>query len=357
MTPFATSRALWYLTRASGAVSLLLLTAVLLLGVLGPARIATGGRWPRFVVGSLHRDLSLLAVAVLAVHIVTSVLDPFAPIGWLDAVLPLHSSYRSIWVGLGALAFDLLVALVLTSLVRRRLGYERWRWVHWTAYACWPVAVLHGLGTGSDAGTAWLVWLTAACVIAAVLAVLVRVQRTHGMPERARAGGAALTLATALGIAVFALLGPLQSGWAARAGTPVDLLGHHVTASRTATTTTVHSFAAEVRGTLRQSAAPGGRIIDLDLALTGGEAGTLRVRLGGRPVGAGGLSLIGSQVDLSAPALGGVMAGRVVALRGTVLRAQLVQSTGSRWTVDVSLRVDAFRGTVTGRLDGTSTRP
>lgn len=356
MTLVASSQALWYLTRGSGAVALLLLTAVLVLGVLGPARIGTGERWPSFLVGWLHRDLSLLAVAVLGVHIVTSVLDPFAPIGWLDAVIPLHSSYRPVWTGLGALAFDLLVALVITSLVRRRLGYERWRWVHWTAYACWPVAVLHGLGTGSDASSVWLVWLTVACALATLAAVLVRLARTRGIPIERRAGGAALALAGMLGIGVFALLGPLQSGWAARAGTPADLLAHHATTARTAAATTrARRFTATLSGTMRQSNAPGGRIVDIDLVLGGGESGRLRVRLAGRPVGPGGISLVGSQVDLSAPALGGVMAGRIVALRGTVFRARLVQSTGSRWTVDVSLRVDAASGVVSGRLDGTPT--
>src|SRR5947209_12061135 len=143
-------RAYWYLARGTGVVSLLLLTAIIVLGVMGPLRV-TVPRWPRFAIDGLHRDLSLLVMAVLVVHIATSVLDGFAPIAWLDAVIPLGSQYRPLWLGLGALSFDLLLALVITSLVRRRLGYRAWRAIHWAAYASWPVAVAHGLGTGSDA--------------------------------------------------------------------------------------------------------------------------------------------------------------------------------------------------------------
>src|SRR5947209_14717532 len=125
MTPVlaaAGPSAYWYLARGTGVVSLLLLTAIVVLGVMGPLRVA-GPRWPRFAVDSLHRDLSLLVMAVLVIHIITSVLDSFAPIKLLDAVIPLTSRYRPLWIGFGALSFDLLLALTITSLVRRRLGY------------------------------------------------------------------------------------------------------------------------------------------------------------------------------------------------------------------------------------------
>src|SRR4029077_18087593 len=108
------------------------------------------------------------------VHVATSVLDKFAPIKLIDAVIPFASSYRPLWLGLGALSFDLMVALVVTSLLRRRLGYRPWRAIHWIAYASWPVAVLHGLGTGSDVKSWWELGVTIACVAAVVIAALVR---------------------------------------------------------------------------------------------------------------------------------------------------------------------------------------
>ena len=135
--------AYWYLTRSTGAVALLLLTAAVALGVVDVRRWSTP-RWPRFVVDSLHRNVSLLAMAFLALHIVTSVLDSFAPISLLDAFVPFAGSYRPFWLGLGAVAFDLLLAVTITSLLRQRMGYASWRAIHWLTYASWPIALLHG---------------------------------------------------------------------------------------------------------------------------------------------------------------------------------------------------------------------
>ena len=102
-------------------------------------------RWPRFATTFLHRNISMLAVVFLVAHVATVVLDGFAPIGWKDAVVPFASAYRPLWLGFGAVAFDLVLALVVTSLLRNRIGPRTWRLVHWLAYVCWPFAVVHGL--------------------------------------------------------------------------------------------------------------------------------------------------------------------------------------------------------------------
>src|SRR6201995_2049493 len=159
--------AYWYLARGTGAVALLLLTGSVVIGIVGSVRF-TAPRWPRFAIDTVHRDLSLLVLVVLAVHIVTSVLDGFAPIALLDGVIPFATPYRPLWMGLGTLAFDLLLAIAITSLVRRRLGYRAWRAVHWLASASWPVAVLHGLGTGSVVKQWWMLALTAARLLGVV---------------------------------------------------------------------------------------------------------------------------------------------------------------------------------------------
>jgi len=146
----ATGSALWYLNRGTGVVALILLTLVVLLGILGTTRVPVPGL-QRFVVAGLHRNLSLLTLGLLAAHITAAVLDPYAPIRVVDAFLPFTSSYRPLWLGLGALALDLLLAIVVTSLLRTRIGLNRWRTIHWATYAAWPVALLHGMGTGTDA--------------------------------------------------------------------------------------------------------------------------------------------------------------------------------------------------------------
>ena len=166
-------KALWYLTRGSGIVSLLLLTASTLLGITTAVRWAST-RWPRFVVEGLHKNVSLLSIVFLGVHIATAVLDGFVPIRWIDAVVPFASQYRPFWMGLGALSFDLLIAVAVTSLVRVRLGYRTWRAVHWLAYACWPIAVIHGLGTGSDTSQGWMQLLDLAAVAAVAAAAFAR---------------------------------------------------------------------------------------------------------------------------------------------------------------------------------------
>jgi methionine sulfoxide reductase heme-binding subunit len=157
--------ALWYATRATGLVTMLLLTASVLLGVLTTGRFA-GGSWPRFLTVGLHRNLSLLVVVFLALHVGTTVLDTFVSIPLTAAFIPFASSYKALWLSLGAVALDLLIALVATSLIRNRLGLKTWRWVHWAAYICWPVAVVHGLGAGTDRGTLWVFVLTIGCAAA-----------------------------------------------------------------------------------------------------------------------------------------------------------------------------------------------
>lgn len=170
-------RALWYLTRSTGIVALVLLTAVIVLGVMTARGWTTPG-WPRFVSQALHRNLSLFCLAFVAVHILTTVADGYVPIGFVDAVLPFHSPYRPFWLGLGAVSFDLLVALGVTSGLRHLIGYRLWKAVHWGAYACWPVAVVHGLGTGTDGSLGPVLVLDAACVGAVVIAVVWRLATT-----------------------------------------------------------------------------------------------------------------------------------------------------------------------------------
>jgi methionine sulfoxide reductase heme-binding subunit len=225
----AGSSAYWFLARSTGAVALVLLTASVLLGVLGSMRFAAGRKWPRFTIDALHRDVSLLVLVLLVVHIVTSVLDGFAPITLLDAVIPFGAAYRPLWLGLGAVAFDLLLAVLVTSVLRRRFGYRSWRAVHWLAYASWPVAVFHGLGTGSDTRVWWMLVLTGACVAAVLVAVWARIAAIGPEHARLRRPALALSIAISLLLAIFVLAGPLHPGWARRAGTPSSLLSPQAT--------------------------------------------------------------------------------------------------------------------------------
>ena len=213
----------WYLTRASGAVALILLTLALVVGVAAIGRMATR-RWPRFAVDGLHRTSSMLAIAFLILHIVTAALDSFAPISLVDAVVPFAGTYRPLWLGLGATAFDLLLAVAVTSALRVRLGHRAWRAVHWLAYAAWPIAILHGLGTGSDLRQGWMAAVYAGCAGAVVIAVMIRIGVGWPGHVRWRLAGMGALAALALGVALWLPRGPLGPHWAQRAGTPAKLL-------------------------------------------------------------------------------------------------------------------------------------
>jgi predicted ferric reductase len=190
------TEALWYLSRGTGVVALLLLTASAVLGMLNGGRLVTE-RWPRFAVAAIHRNISLLSLAFLVIHIASSIIDPYAGIRWVDAVVPFVSSYRPFWLGLGALAGDLMIAVIITSLLRPRINYRLWRAVHWTAYVMWPIAVIHGIGTGiTDNGVSWVLGCYLVCTLAVLVALWWRLGVRHPDTE-ARSESAATTASVA----------------------------------------------------------------------------------------------------------------------------------------------------------------
>ncbi len=175
------SQGLWLVSRASGLILLVAFTAVVVLGV----STRTGARsrnWPRFAVAELHRTLSLFAVALLALHVATAVLDPYVSIGWLATVLPFTSHYETLAIGAGTLAVDLGGAVLITSLLRGRLGLRTWRAVHYLAYLAWPVAFVHAIRAASYDQHLWWValaeWGSLAAVATAIIVRLVQRGRT-----------------------------------------------------------------------------------------------------------------------------------------------------------------------------------
>jgi methionine sulfoxide reductase heme-binding subunit len=165
------SQGLWFVSRGSGLVLLVLLTAIVVLGAATRAGWAPR-RWPRFAVAELHRTLSLFAVALLALHVLTAILDRYVTIGWAATVIPFASPYRRLAIGLGTLAADIGAAVLLTSVLRPRLGYRWWRAIHWLAYLAWPTAFVHALTAGNDLRGGWAAaigWGSAVVVTVAAL--------------------------------------------------------------------------------------------------------------------------------------------------------------------------------------------
>src|SRR5579872_301811 len=152
---------------------MVLLSFVVILGVLSTVR-AQHPRWPLFLTTGLHRNVALTTLVFLTLHIVTAVVDPFTHLGWLSAIIPFSSYYRTFWLGLGVVAFELLIAIVVSSLVRGVIGLKTWRAIHWLTYAAWPIGIVHGFGTGTDVWSAWFMVLSAACIAAVVVSAAYR---------------------------------------------------------------------------------------------------------------------------------------------------------------------------------------
>ncbi|MBV8446251.1 MAG: ferric reductase-like transmembrane domain-containing protein [Candidatus Dormibacteraeota bacterium] len=246
-TPF------WYATRGSGFTALVLLTAVVVLGIVSSVRWSAPG-WPRFLSQSLHRNLSLLALLFLVIHVAASIIDPFAGLSLRDAVIPVGASYRPLWLGLGVVGLELFVAVLLTSLLRRHLRFWAWRAVHLLSYASWPVAVLHGIGTGTDTKSLWAIALVLVCVLAVLVALVWRL--LEGWPSLAmlRVAGLGATAAGVVALITWSASGPLQPGWAAAAGTPADLLSGGRSSSSSQAAGLPAGLDDSVLGTLSQTA-------------------------------------------------------------------------------------------------------
>jgi|GEM_PF-81889 len=390
------SQLLWYLTRATGTVALVLLTATVVLGIVTSVRYRSPS-WPGFALVELHRRVSLLTVVFLGIHVVTTVADSFAPIGWVSVVVPFSSPYRRLWLGLGTIALDLLLAVAISSLLRTRLDPRLWRSLHWLAYASWPVAVFHAMGTGTDPHLTWMTALVAACVLAVAGTGVWRL--AHGWPSRA---GLRLVLGTTGGLialvgTVWAATGPLRPGWAARAGTPPSLLGAQAASTRAApaagavpssgaapggttaagadhaagsgtgasgsgaadggTGTSAGTtgglpaapFSAQLSGTIAERSLDDGLVdVLIDARTSGGATGQLHISLVGQPSG-GGVALARGRGTFGPPSAPAQFSGVVTALSGDVVELVLQDAGGT--TVQLTVQLAINGGEVTGQLD------
>ena len=363
---------LWYMTRATGLVSLVLLSATVVLGIVASVGWTTE-RWPRFLSQSMHRNLSLFCIALIAVHVATTVADGYVPIGLLDTLVPFRTPYRPLWVGLGAVALDMLLAVAITSGFRKRIGVRAWRGVHWLAYLCWPIALLHGLGSGSDTRLSVALFVNIICVISVVGAVGWRLLTGRRFSPNRRILAALIGAGTIIAIAVVAVTGPLAPGWSHRAGTSPALLAQlnksfassgtssATAGSPSATTspptqpTTAPSpngavpsppFTTTVQGTYQTSTPNRDGQVSVVLTMTPSDSPStpLVVKLIGTAVN-GGVAMSSSQVTW------GQQTGSVTALQGSTIGATV---SGPKGSVNLTMRLslDQSNGTLTGTVSG-----
>jgi sulfoxide reductase heme-binding subunit YedZ len=216
-----TPNPLWFVDRSSGEVTLLLMTVVVVLGIVRAAL----PRANPFLFEGAHINIALLMIAFAGLHVLAALLDPFAGLGPIDALVPFVSAYRGTWLGLGVISGYLYAVAVLSSWPARRFGRPVWLWLHRTTYAAWVLALVHSLGTGSDVRNSVFLLLNVAAV-AIVLAVFLGIRVADGWASLPPVWAAAALVAvlTVLVLAVWAAHGPLQPGWARSSGTPPDLL-------------------------------------------------------------------------------------------------------------------------------------
>lgn len=178
-----TSEALWALGRGNGVVALAFLSVSTALGI-----ATRSGRplltLPRFGVAQVHRFAALAGVLLVALHLVLLFLDPYAQLRLIDMAVPFLGAYRPVWQGLGTVAVDLMAVVVVTSLLRHRLGPSAFRVTHWLTYLLWPVAMAHALGNGTDTGRVWFAVFAGCCGLLVAGALGWRIRA--GLTEYAR---------------------------------------------------------------------------------------------------------------------------------------------------------------------------
>lgn len=209
MTAIATLT--WTIARAGGIVAFLLVTASVLIGIALDLKWRSQ-LWPRFITTEVHRFVTLLSLVFVVVHTLAVALDPFMGYSLAEVFVPLVSHYRTVWVALGIVAAYLLAALWLSEYLRPRVGYAWWRRFHAVAFVAYVLAVIHGLGTGSDTQAPWAVAMYAVSVLAVGGLFLFRLFPKD--PRRPRHPVvAAVGVFIVVELVLWTALGPLQPGW------------------------------------------------------------------------------------------------------------------------------------------------
>jgi DMSO/TMAO reductase YedYZ heme-binding membrane subunit len=157
----------------SGVFALVALTAAVAAGLIATDRLVMTPPG-RVISQAVHRALALAALGFLASHVLLEILAHRSRV--IDAVVPFLASGRTLYLGLGTLASDLVLLVAVTSVARRRFATRRpgtWRVVHVTAYLAWPLAIVHGLLSGRHAKP-YVDWSYGACLALVALAVMIR---------------------------------------------------------------------------------------------------------------------------------------------------------------------------------------
>ena len=349
---------IWDAARAGGLISYLLLTTAVALGLVLRNRWQSA-RWPRLVTNELHGYVSLLALIFIAVHVLAVAIDPFTHFGLAAVLVPLASSYRPVWMSLGIVALYLLLAVWISSRLRRRIGHRLWRQIHVLAFAVYAAATLHGLGTGSDTRTVWAaaIYGTSVALVGSLLAVRLLAPAGRDSVRRPLVAGAAA--AALIAVAAWSLLGPFAAGWSSRAGgkavhsavaSPQPSTG--TPAVRVPTAVVQAPFTARYVGRLTvEPVNDSGRMtVRIDGKLSGVTRDHLEILIHGIPLEDGGVAMEQSRVRMGTTTP--LYQGEITSLDGTRLVAA-VRSPRQQLRLGLVLTISQDGGVV-GQVHGTA---
>jgi len=316
----------WYAARAAGVIAYVLLTAVVLVGLTLAGKL-TVKTWPKFAVTDLHRFGSLLVGVFIGLHVLTIALDTYTPFSVTQLVVPFASSYRPVWVALGIVSTELLIAVAVTNALRRRIPYRWWRRAHFATFLVWAGATVHGIGAGTDSGSLWLstIYVVAVASVLAALAWRILAKRVAPLPLGGIAAGAA-----AAGAAMTLAVGALPHGGKA----------HHVVA---AVARVPSSVSDSFTGAITQQNGASAALVSVIGTGTGSRPVAVRIDL----VTADGQTIDSSSLQVKDEATGSICKGTVASVGASGFSGTCTFGSGATRNVTGTWQLAEDR-TVTG---------
>lgn len=349
---------LWYTSRATGIIAMVLLGVVVTLGILTASKSTPLGLG-KFIGPDLHRRLSISTLVFLVAHIISAILDPFVTVGIGASLIPFAAKYRPLWVGLGTTSFDLLLVIVATSVVRHRFNHGIWKKVHYLSWVVVTLVLFHALGTGSDAHIKLVEGIYVLFVLAMGGAGIYRAYQEYGLAKGQKIVAGASLFLVPIALLGWALNGPLKAGWAKSASgfsifpTTTVAVSSGSTAKSSSTSQAASGPAvalpitnAAITGTMTQTQTSSGVVV---LVLRGSVANSVdyvEVQLNG-VVQEGALALESSTAFLGTKSAPNTYTGTVTQANGSALTLSLKGPKGAvTANLNVSLSGSSFSGTI-----------
>jgi predicted ferric reductase len=178
----------WDIARAGGFTAYILLTLAVVVGLALSTKLQSPSRWPRLINNEMHNFLTLLSTIFLGVHVLAVWIDPFTHFGLNEILIPFASHYRPVWMAFGIVALYLGIAIGISTLLRKRIGYTWWRKLHVLTLGIFAIATIHGIFTGSDTPTwwAWSIYIVSIALVGSLLCRRIFLTRSKGKLVPAR---------------------------------------------------------------------------------------------------------------------------------------------------------------------------